>query len=343
MRNSLIFIGDSSLYKTERVLLVATIGAWRRILVNACISLILPLFGIMLAGYLAGRFHILNDDSGAILNQFVFVVSLPALIFISLSRIPVGDFFDWPFLGALGGGMLGVFCLSLLVARLLFTDTLAALGLHGLTAMFSSTAYIGLPLIRIVFGDAGLVPGIIGVILTAAVFLPLGIILAEIDKGRGGGKWKFNVTPLTAVLRNPLIVATVAGLTASATEVAIPGSVTTFCELLGGAFIPCALFASGLFMSGCTNKGDTKEVAWLVFAKLLLHPLITWWLAYHVFALKGVLPAIAVLQAALPSGVPVFVLAQRYNTFETRSSAVILLTTAISVVTLSALLYFLER
>ncbi|MSP67757.1 MAG: AEC family transporter, partial [Alphaproteobacteria bacterium] len=75
--------------------------------------------------------------------------------------------------------------------------------------------------------------------------------------------------------------------------------------------------------------------------KLLLHPAITWWLAYRVFELQGVLPAIAVLQAALPCGVPVFTLAQQYKTFEVRSSAVIVISTAASVATLSALLVVL--
>lgn len=69
--------------------------------------------------------------------------------------------------------------------------------------------------------------------------------------------------------------------------------------------------------------------------------MITWWLAYRVFTLEGILPAIAVLQAALPSGVPVFVLAQKYNTFVTRSSAAIVVSTVLSVLTLSALILFL--
>lgn len=297
----------------------------------------------MLAGYLAGRFRVLVEGSSAILSRFVFVVSFPALIFISLSRTAIGDFFDWPFLGALGGGMLATFCLSLLVARLAFRESLTALGLHGLTAMFSSTAYVGLPVILVVFGDAGLVAGIIGAVITGAVFLPLGIILAEIDKRRGGGKGHFALAPLTAVLRNPIIGATGAGLGVSAAQIVVPGPVATFCELLSGAFIPCALFSAGLFISGCSVGGEKKEIAWLVVAKLLLHPLITWWLAYHVFALQGILPEIAVLQAALPTGVPVFVLAQQYNTFVTRSSAAIVISTAASVATLSALLLFFER
>lgn len=304
-------------------------------------NIVLPLFSIMVAGYLAGRFHVLNEGSSAILSRFVFVVALPALIFISLSRVPVGDFFDWPFLGALGGGMLAIFCLSLLVARFVFRGSLTAIGLHGLTAMFSSTGYIGLPLILITFGDVALVPGIVGAVITGAVFLPLCIALAEIDRGRGRGN--IALALLLSVFKNPLLLATAAGLTVSASGIGIPQPISTFCELLGGAYIPCALFSAGLFMAGCSVRGEGREVGWLVFVKLALHPLITWWLAYYVFELEGILPAIAVLQAALPSGVPVFVIAQQYKTFVARSNAVIVLSTALSVFTLSGLLVFLGQ
>jgi predicted permease len=307
---------------------------------NAVLDIILPLFGIMVAGYLVGRLRVLNEGSSAVLSRFVFVVALPALIFISLSRVPVGDFFNWPFLGALGGGMLATFCLSFLIARIFFPGSLTARCLHGLTAMFSSTGYIGLPLILITFGDAALVPGIVGAVITGAVFLPLGVILAEVDKGRHEAN--VVLTPLLGVLKSPVLVATAAGLAASASGIDIPAPITTLCELLGGAFIPCALFSAGLFMVGGSVNGEMREIGWLVFAKLVLHPLITWWLAYGVFGLEGSLPAIAVLQAALPSGVPVFVLAQQYKTFVHRSNAAIVLSTALSVFTLSGLLIFLE-
>jgi len=123
----------------------------------------------------------------------------------------------------------------------------------------------------------------------------------------------------------------------------VPASVFILFELLGGAFVPCALFAAGLFIAGCTIRGATIEIGWLVFAKLILHPLITWWLAFRVFELEGILPVVAVIQSALPSGVPVFVLAQQYRTFVTRSSAAIVVSTAISVVTISSLFVVLNR
>lgn len=306
---------------------------------NDSITVVLPLIAVMLSGYLVGKFNLLPENGSKVISRFVFLVAMPAFIFISLAGIPIEDFFNWPYLAALGGGMLAIFVLAIFVSRYAFKGRLTENSLHALTAMFSSTAYIGLPLILIGFGEAGLVPGIIGAVITGAVFMPLAIILTEIDRGRTGQK--VVTASAVAVMRNPLLVATVAGLLCSASGINVAAPVTVFLELLGDAFIPCALFAAGLFISQCRVKGEVKEISWLVFAKLFLHPLITWWLAFHVFDLEGILPVIAVLQAALPSGVPVFVLAQHYETFVTRSSAVIVVSTVVSMLTLPVLFILL--
>ena len=288
-----------------------------------------------MSGYLAARFKLLPDTASLVLSRFVFVIALPALIFSSLSRISVAEFFNWQYIGALGGGMLIMFCIGMLVARVAFPGQLASMALHGLTAMYSSTAYIGLPLILTIFGDDARAPGIIGAIITGLVFSPLAIVIAEFDRGRNGNNRLWST--LITVLTRPPIIAVVAGLSVSASGIAVPVSITSFFALLGGAFVPCALFAAGLFIAGCSIRGASAEISWLVGAKLILHPLITWWLAFHVFELSSLYATVAVIQAALPSGVPVFVLAQQYQTFVTRSSAVIAISTAVSVVTVSVL------
>ena len=305
----------------------------------AGLGIISPLIAILLAGYLSGYFKLFDESASRVLSRFVYLVAMLTFIFISLANISVEAFFNWPFLTVLGGGMLLVFVISFFVARKIFPDSMAAYSLHALTAMFSSTAYIGLPVILIVFGDEGLVPGIIGAVITIAVFMPASILIVEFDSGQT--RKKAISSALLAVSRNPLLLATVAGLLVSASGFDIPGPIGKFCELLGGAFIPCALFAAGLFISACSVKGEVKEISWLVFAKLLLHPMLTWWLAFIVFELEETLAAIAVLQAALPSGVPVFVLAQNYNIFVRRSSAVIVVSTALSMLTLPVLLWML--
>ena len=120
----------------------------------------------MVAGYLIGRSKLLPATASEVLSRFVFVIALPALIFASLSSITIAEFFNWRYIGTLGGGMLAMFCLGMVVARYLFPGSLTAISLHGLTAMYSSTAYIGLPLVLTVFGDVARVPGIIGAIIT---------------------------------------------------------------------------------------------------------------------------------------------------------------------------------
>ena len=303
-------------------------------------SIIVPFFGIMVIGYLAGRFRLLPAGSSEVLTRFVFYIAMPALIFVSISKVPVSEFFNWSYLGVLGGGMLAMFAMGMLVAHFVFPDNFTANTLHGLTAMYSSTAYIGLPLLLTMFNDAAMAPGIIGAVITGTVFTPIAIILAESDRdsARNDQRWK----PVVAALTRPPILATAAGLLLSGLGATVPVPVAALCEVLGGAFVPCALFSAGLFIAGCSTRGAGAEIGWLVFAKLIIHPLITWWLAYRVFELEGILPAIAVIQAALPCGVPVFVLAQQYDTFVIRSSAAIVWSTAISVLSLSLLLLILD-
>ncbi|MEM7405167.1 MAG: AEC family transporter [Pseudomonadota bacterium] len=297
-----------------------------------------PFFAILALGFLMGRYRLLPEGSSEALTRFVFLVSLPALVIVSLARTPVEQFFDWDFLGVLGGGMLIVYGLGFGVARHFFPGSLTAHALHGLAAMFSSTAYMGLPLLLTIFGDIALVPGIIGTVITGAVFASIAIVIAEFDRGGDGELW----TSLRGILTSPPIVSTAIGLTLSSSGLVLPAAVTTVGDLLGGAFVPCMLFAAGLFLATCSLAGAKAEVGWLVFVKLVIHPAITWVLAFQVFVLDPTLAAIAVIQAALPIGVPVFVFAQTYGVFVTRASVAIAWSTGLSVATLSAVLYWLS-
>lgn len=307
---------------------------------NVIITVVFPLFGIMLAGYLSGRCGLFNEKANDVLSRFVFLIAMPALVFISLSRVPVGEFFNWPFLAALGGGMLAIFLLGSSVSRWGLESSLTTTGLHGLTAMFSSTAYIGLPIVLSLFGDEALVPGVIGAVITGALFMPMAVVLAEVDRGSANGR--VIVATAVAVVRSPPVLSTAAGLSVSALDVTIYAPLATFCDLLGGAFIPCSLFAAGLFLAHHKVSTGVVEIGGLAFAKLMLHPLVTWLLAFRLLSMDPMYAAVAVIQAALPVGVPVFVLAQHYKTFVEGSSAVIVITTAMSVVTITGWLFFLE-
>lgn len=305
------------------------------------LNVVLPIFAIMAAGYAAGRFGILGKESSEALNRFVYFVALPALFFVSMARVSLAEVFNLPFLAAYGGGAAATFVIAIAVARYAFPNRLGALGLAGLSAIFSNTGYMGIPLLMLAFGEAGMLPAIITTILNGAVIMAFGIVLLELDVHQGKSGLVVLQNALRGVARSPLVLSAAAGLLASGLGLPLPQALATFCDLLGASAGPCALFAIGLFMVGKSPTAGAAEVSWLVFLKLLVQPLITWWLAYRVFTMEPVWAAGALVQSALPTGALVFVLAQQYGIYLQRSTAAIMASTVLSLFTLSALFVYL--
>lgn len=305
------------------------------------LNVVFPIFAIMAAGYAAGRFGILGKDSGEALNRFVYFIALPALFFVSMARVSLDEVFNLPFLGAYGGGAAATFVIAVAVAKYAFPNRLGALGLAGLSAIFSNTGYMGIPLLMLAFGEAGMLPAIISTILNGAVIMAFGIVLLELDVHQGKSGLVVLRNALRGVVRSPLVLSAVTGLLASGLGLPLPQAVATFCDLLGASAGPCALFAIGLFMVGKSPTAGATEVSWLVFLKLLVQPAITWLLAYRVFTMDPVWAAGALVLSALPTGALVFVLAQQYGIYLQRSTAAIMASTVLSLFTLSALFVWL--
>ncbi len=303
----------------------------------AVLNVVLPVFGIVLAGYLCGRFGVLGGASSEALNAFVYYVALPALFFISMARVPLSDILNWPFLAAYGGGALVTALIAVFVGRFLFANRPAAQVLHGLSAIFSNTGYMGIPLLITAFGQEAALPAIIATVLNGAVVMAIGIVIIEIDLSRGQGLAHILGDAAKGVLRSPLVLSAVAGIAFSLTGWTPPAALATFCDILGAAAPPSALFAIGLFMAGRSFTAGATETSWLVAFKLLVQPAITALIAYEGLSMAPLWSASAVALAALPTGALVFVLAQQYGVYTQRATAAILASTVLSVATLSVL------
>lgn len=307
---------------------------------SAVVDVALPVFAIMLAGFLAGRFRILGETSSEALNNFVYWFALPPVLFLSMATAPLDVVLNWPFIWTLILGMAAVALPSVLIAKFFFPNTFSGLTLHGLTSIFSNSGYMGIPLFLAAFGPEGTLPAVIATAVNSAAVIGLSILFVELGSGAGNSPVRVLRGALLAVVRGPLFLAIAAGILWSAFELSLPVWLSNFAGLMGSASGPCALFAMGLFMVGKPVTSGLGEVSWLVIAKLVLHPLITWWLAVSVFHLDFEFTRGAVLMAALPTGTLAFVIAQKYGIFVQRTSAAILLSTVFSVVTVSGLLAF---
>lgn len=113
-----------------------------------------------------------------------------------------------------------------------------------------------------------------------------------------------------------------------------------FLTLLGNATTPCALVSLGLFLAQ-KQTGPAQGALGLVGLKLIVHPLITWYLAFHLFTLPPLWAKSALLMSALPTGTGPFMLAEFYRREAAVVSRTVLLSTIASMVTLSACLYWL--
>lgn len=301
---------------------------------QALIDVTLPIFGIMLAGYLAGRFRLLGQDSTAALNGFVYFIALPALFFKAMAGAPFSDIFDGPFLTAWYGGQIGVFLLAVLVARFVFADRMGALSMHGIAAIFSNTGYMGIPLLMTAFGDVMTLPAVIITVANGAVVMAVLTAILEVDRSTGRARDILRDVAL-GVVKSPLVLSASLGILFSALAVPLPGPAVTFLDLLGDAAGPCALFAMGLFLVGQSIRRGAVEVCWVSALKLIAHPLLTWVIATHMLDMPTHFVAAAVIMAALPTGSLIFVVGERYGVYVQRSAAIILVSTIASVPTVS--------
>ena len=305
---------------------------------NALLNVSLPVFGVIFCGYLSAKFKILGPQSSEALNSFVYCFALPALLFIFVARAPVDRIFYAPFLAAWGGGLAITFVLMLIVARVVYKDSVGVMTLRAMNSIFANTGYMGIPLAMTAYGEAAALPAIMATVTMSVVFVPLIIIMLEIEKRgeRDGTSMIRGVAE--ALVKNPIVIPVVLGVAVSMSGFTLPLPVGSFADLLGNAAGPCALFAMGMFAAGQSLRSGIGETSVMTAAKLILHPLITWVLVTRVFEMDHMWAVVTVIVAALPTGATCFVLAQKYGVFVARTSSVTFASTLLSVITVSVIL-----
>jgi malonate transporter len=302
----------------------------------------LPFFALIFCGYGAGRLRLLDETAAAGVNTFVFYFALPAFLFGLMSSSPIGEVVNAPFVGAYLTASLALFALTALVGIQLFEIGRAEAAVQGLAAVLANTGYMGIPLISAVFGREAAVPIVVGLTLDGVLMIPLGIVIIESSKGRAESLTRTALATISALARNPLILSIFAGLAVSTTGFNPPMPLGNFLDLLGGTAGPCALFALGATLAGRSVAGGTAEVSYMTFMKLVLHPAALFFTTTVIFSVDPLWATAALLGAALPIAANVFIVARQYNVYVSRTSSAILISTALSLISVSALLLVLH-
>lgn len=307
---------------------------------NALINVVLPVFGVILTGYLAGRLKVLGPDSSAALNRFVFYFALPPALFIFMARAPIDKIFNWPFIGAFVGSALLTLPIVFIVGRFWFRHDVATLSVAGLAAVQANVVYMGLPLLLTAYGPDGALPTIISAL---CVTLLISGAIAVLEGARATGPSVFRVVAqLTgAILRNPLVISPLLGILCAMIALPLPKAASNYLDLMAAAVGPAALFALGLSLIDRKLTGNAAEVIWLTALKIIANPILTFVLVTYVFVLDPLWAKAAVILSAMPSGANAYVIAQQYNVHVEIVSSAVIVSTGLSVVTVSLLLIWL--
>ena len=303
------------------------------------LMVVLPIFALILAGWLVRRVGLLSAHATTELNRFVVYLALPALLFDVMAHTHWDEIWQPGFIAVFGLSSLAVFGLTVWV-RLRRPLHLADAAIDGLNAGYANTGFMGFPLALVALGREALAPTTIAAIMTVCVVFAAAIILIEIGLQTQARRVDLARKVAGSLVRNPLLVAPFLGALVPAAGLTLPLPAETFLKLLGGAASPCALVGLGLFLAqkrGAPER-DRVATALLVGLKLVVHPVLAWLLARFVFDLPPLLLHTAVLMAAPPTGTGPFMLAEFYRREAEVTARVVLVSTILSVLTVSGYL-----
>jgi hypothetical protein len=299
---------------------------------------VLPVFGLVGCGYLAGRLGLVTQASSVALNQFVYAFALPAMLFVAVYRGSLDEILSGSFLAVVILATLATAVAGFALSHFGSGASPAESTLRGLNASFANTGYLGIPLVTVAYGERAALPAALATVATNIVSFALAIVCLElfVDPRRGGVR-----RAVSGVARSPLIWPIALAILLVALHVKVPLPVERFAILLAAAAGPCALFAIGLFVSQLSIRAGAAASWQTSVLKLVLHPLLMAALAYYVLSVDPFWAKIAVVCASLPLGATAFVLAQRYKLLEAETSSGAVVSTAASVLTVSLVMALL--
>ncbi|HET8700562.1 MAG TPA: AEC family transporter [Nitrococcus sp.] len=309
----------------------------------AVINIALPFFALIFTGYGAGRSGLLSVAAVVGLNAFVFYFALPALLLVKVSQAPMASAdTTMALIGTYYSAGLLLFAATFMLGRWLFRASGAVGALQGLGATFSNVGFVGLPLVISAYGDEAALPAMLIVIGDSLFMLGLATAIIEADRGTAGRSGLALLSTIAGgLLRNPIIVASLAGIALHLGTLALPAPLLAYMSLLAAAAGPCALFALGATLAGQPIREGAVETGFLSLMKLAVHPLLVSGAALLVFHLPPLWAAVAITQASLPIGANVYVLAQRYQVHARSISTAVLVSTTLAVLTVSVVLSWL--
>ncbi|MFD6100664.1 AEC family transporter [Nocardiopsis flavescens] len=295
---------------------------------------------VVVIGYMLGRLSLLGNGARDVLSALAFYVAGPALMFTILLDTDLSVLLS-------GKVVVSALSVAVVVVVVVATGLLRRWGvsrttMSALTSSYVNAGNLGLPIASYVLGDASLVAPIL--LTQMLVMAPIAVTVLDLAGGEVRGAGPVLRRALGTPVRNPLLLASLAGVTVSASGWTPPAPLLEPFELIGAMAVPAMLLAFGISMHGSGMPGRGPQRGAVLFAvalKSVVQPLSAWALGALVFHLSGPDLFAVVVLAALPTAQNVFTYSLRFGVDVDTVRETVLISTFTTVPVLFAVTFLL--
>ncbi len=297
-------------------------------------NLIVPLFLIIVLGYVLKKSNVINGEFGSTLNRYVYYVALPVILFSKTSSAKL-DFSSSLIFGYLAT-MVVVTIFSLLLSKFFKKDERGAL-VQG--SFRSNLTYLGLPIVFYAFGDEAI--GYAAIIMAVMIIFHNLITIAVfryMDSQRGDKGW---IRGIGSTLMDPLIISLVLGMLFSFGEIHMPVFLTNTIDLIAQMSLPSILLIIGVSLSFTDIRKYFLKDAVAGGLKLVVMPLVAYNIMHLFFNAPPLITMVIVLMAAMPTAVVSVTFVKEFRGDYRFAGSIVSFNTVLSMITIPIVLYML--
>lgn len=301
------------------------------------INATMPIFFIMLLGGFLRKKNIIDEHFANVANKLVFNITLPVMVFEDLANSDFKEHFDVKFV---------VYCMVVTFISIsviwfateIFMKEEKSKGSFIQGAYRSSAAILGMAFIKNVYNDTGMAP--LMIIASVPLYNIFAVIILSFKGGESDGKPDYKKT-LLDIIKNPIIIGILLGIIASLLEIEFPVIANKTISMIGSITTPLALICIGATFKGSAAIRKIKPTIIATSIKLVILPGIFLPVAVALGFRTQELMAIVIMLGS-PTTVSSYIMAKNMKNDEVLASSIIVLTTLLSSVSLTAIIFILR-
>ncbi|MCA8933782.1 MAG: AEC family transporter [Rhodospirillaceae bacterium] len=309
----------------------------------AIIDIVGPVFLVVAVGYFSVRIGLFPAAGVSGLIAFVNTFATPCLLFRAMLTVDFATAFHPAYLASFYAGAFVAFAIGVLAARTVFRRRPGESVVFGFAAYFSNTVLLGLPIVHRAYGEEALplIYTIIG--LHAPILMSFGMVMMELARRDAEPLGRALLGAAKRVATNPLLIGIMLGLLTNLSGIELPEVLDAATQTMALAVLPAALFGLGGALNEYKLQESWGQAVAAAGLKLVLHPALVLLATHYLFHLPWELVRVAVVTAAMPSGLNVYIFATFYKRATDVAANTVLIATVMAVATISLWLVVLDR